>query len=163
VKVKMEIKKVKIEEIKYAPYNPRKISDEMLQKLEKSIKEFGYIEPLVVNKRTLHVVGGNQRLKVLKKLGIKEVQVVMVDLDDEHEKALNLALNKIQGEWDLPQLKELLQELEPNLELTGFDPKEFEALINQFTLPVDEPQFDEEIADDVKMVECPNCGFKFPI
>ena len=108
----MEIKNVLVKDIKYAPYNPRKISNEVLNKLKRSIEEFGYIEPIIVNKRTMYVVGGNQRLKVLRQLDIKEVQAVIVDLDDTHEKALNIALNKINGEWDLPLLKDLLLELD---------------------------------------------------
>jgi len=89
----------------------------------------------VVNKRTMHVVGGNQRLKVLRQLDIKEVQSVIVDLDDAHEKALNIALNKISGEWDLPLLKDLLLEIdtgEIDTEITGFDMAEIEELMNQF-------------------------------
>jgi ParB-like chromosome segregation protein Spo0J len=131
----MEIKNVLVKDIKYAPYNPRKISDEVLSKLKRSIEEFGYIEPIVVNKRTMHVVGGNQRLKVLRQLDIKEVQAVIVDLDDTHEKALNIALNKISGEWDLPLLKDLLLEIdtgEIDTEITGFNMEEIEELMNQF-------------------------------
>ena len=131
----MEIKNVLVKDIKYAPYNPRKISDEVLNRLKKSIEEFGYIEPIVVNKRTMHVVGGNQRLKVLRQLDIKEVQSVIVDLDDAHEKALNIALNKISGEWDLPILKDLLLEIdtgEIDTEITGFNMEEIEELMNQF-------------------------------
>ena len=140
----MEIKKVLVKDLKYAPYNPRKISDEMLNKLKQSIEEFGYVEPIVVNKRTRHVVGGNQRLKALNDLGIEEVEAVFVDLDDAREKALNIALNKITGEWDYPKLKDLLEELdtgEIDIELTGFDMVEIEDLMTQFHVP-------EEIIED---------------
>ena len=140
----MEIKKVLVKDLKYAPYNPRKISDEMLNKLKQSIEEFGYVEPIVVNKRTRHVVGGNQRLKALEDLGIEEVEAVFVDLDDAREKALNVALNKITGEWDYPKLKDLLEELdtgEIDIELTGFDMVEIEDLMTQFHVP-------EEIIED---------------
>lgn len=140
----MEIKKVLVKDLKYAPYNPRKISDEMLNKLKQSIEEFGYVEPIVVNKRTRHVVGGNQRLKALEDLGIEEVEAVFVDLDDAREKALNIALNKITGEWDYPKLKDLLEELdtgEIDIELTGFDMVEIEDLMTQFHVP-------EEIIED---------------
>jgi len=163
---KLEIKNVLVKDIKYAPYNPRKISDEVLNKLKRSIEEFGYIEPIVVNKRTMHVVGGNQRLKVLRQLNIKEVQAVIVDLDDVHERALNIALNKINGEWDLPLLKDLLLEIdtgEIDTEITGFDMSEIEELMNQFYIPEDEPEFDETIANNLKMAKCPQCGYEFPI
>jgi len=131
----LEIKKVKVKDIKYAPYNPRKISDEVLEKLKRSIQEFGYVEPIIVNKRTMNIVGGNQRLKALKDLGVEEVQAVIVDLDDTHEKSLNLALNKISGEWDYPKLKDLLEELdtgEIDIEITGFGMEELEQLMTEF-------------------------------
>lgn len=162
----MEIKNVLVKDIKYAPYNPRKISDEVLSKLKRSIEEFGYIEPIIINKRTMHVVGGNQRLKVLRQLDIKEVQAVIVDLDDTHEKALNIALNKISGEWDLPLLKDLLLEIdtgEIDIEITGFDMPEIEGLMTQFHIPEDEPEFNETIVNNVKMAKCPQCGHEFPI
>jgi DNA modification methylase len=145
----MEIKNVLVKDIKYAPYNPRKISDDVLSKLKRSIEEFGYIEPIVVNKRTMHVVGGNQRLKVLRQLGIEEVQAVIVDLDDTHEKALNIALNKINGEWDLPLLKDLLLEIdtgEIDTEITGFDMPEIEELMNQFHIEGEEDGFNVDEA-----------------
>ena len=108
MEVKVEIKKVLVKDLKYAPYNPRKISDDMFEKLKRSIEEFGYIEPIIVNKRNMQVVGGNQRLKALNDLGIEEVEAVMVDLDDMREKALNIALNRISGRWDYPKLKDVL-------------------------------------------------------
>lgn len=150
----MDFEILPVNKIKYAPYNPRKISKEMLAKLEKSIKDFGYVEPIVVNKRTMHVVGGNQRLKVLKQMGIKEVQAVIVDLDDTHEKALNLALNKISGEWDLPLLKDLLLELntgEIDTEITGFDMPEIEELMNQFHIEGEEDNFNvDEVVEEIE-------------
>ena len=150
----MEIKNVLVKDIKYAPYNPRKISDEVLSKLKRSIEEFGYIEPIVVNKRTMHVVGGNQRLKVLRQLGIEEVQAVIVDLDDTHEKALNIALNKINGEWDLPLLKDLLLEIdtgEIDTEITGFDMPEIEELMNQFHIKGEEDDFNvDQAVEEIK-------------
>ena len=150
----MEIKNVLVKDIKYAPYNPRKISDEVLAKLKRSIEEFGYIEPIIVNKRSMHVVGGNQRLKVLRQLDIKEVQSVIVDLDDTHEKALNIALNKINGEWDLPLLKDLLLEIdtgEIDIELTGFEMPEIEELMTQFHIEGEEDNFNvDEAVEEIK-------------
>jgi len=128
----VEIKKLKVKDLKYAPYNPRKINDEMLEKLKRSIREFGYIEPIIVNQRNMQVVGGNQRLKVLEDLGIEEVEAVIVDLDDAKEKILNISLNKINGEWDYPKLKDLLEELDTgtgDIELTGFNMEEIEQLM----------------------------------
>ncbi len=128
----MEIKKLKVKDLKYAPYNPHKMSDEMLEKLKRSIKEFGYVEPIIVNQRNMQVVGGNQRLKVLKDLGVEEAEAVIVDLDDAKEKTLNIALTKIIGEWDYPKLKDLFEELDTgtgDIELTGFNMEEIEQLM----------------------------------
>ena len=151
----MILEKIKVNSLKYAPYNPRKISDRVLNKLRRSIEEFGYVEPIIVNKRTMHVVGGNQRLKVLRQIGIKEVQAVIVDLDDTNEKALNIALNRINGEWDLPILKDLLLEIdtgEIDTEITGFDMHEIEELMTAY------PVWEEE---EKKKVICPKCGYEF--
>ena len=126
----MEIQTLQINEINPAIYNPRrdiKPSDPEYEKLKKSILEFDMVEPLVWNKRTGNLVGGHQRLKILKELGIESVEVSIVDLSEVKEKALNLALNKIQGEWDFPRLKDLLEELDTgefDMEITGFDFKE---------------------------------------
>lgn len=134
--------KKKIQELKPASYNPRKDlkpGDPEYEKLRRSIEEFGYVEPIVWNKTTGNVVGGHQRLKVLLDLGHTEIDCVVVELDLQREKALNLALNKISGEWDLSLLKDLLQELDTgdfDIELTGFDMDEIEELMLQ-TTPVD--------------------------
>ena len=99
----MNIEKIDVEKLKAAAYNPRKElkpGDAEYEKLKRSIKEFGYVEPVIWNKRTGNVIGGHQRLSVLKDIGETRIDCVVVDLDDKREKALNIALNKIQGEWD---------------------------------------------------------------
>ena len=144
----MKIEKMKVSDLKYAPYNPRKIDDKELAKLKRSISEFGYVEPIVWNQRTGFVVGGNQRLKALRELGIEEVDVVVVDLSDAKEKALNVALNKISGEWDFPKLKDLLTDIDTgdfDIELTGFDLDEIENLITFYKEP-EEDGFDTDTA-----------------
>ncbi len=122
----MNIKKVAIEEINPAKYNPRKDlkpGDDEYEKLKRSIMEFDLVEPLIMNKQGNVLVGGHQRLKILKELGHTETDVSIVDLPPEKEKALNIALNKISGEWDMPALKDLLEELDGaiDLDITGFD------------------------------------------
>jgi len=144
----MKIEKMKVSDLKYAPYNPRKIDDKELAKLKRSISEFGYVEPIVWNQRTGFVVGGNQRLKALRELEIEEVDVVVVDLDDAKEKALNVALNKISGEWDFPKLKDLLTDIDTgdfDIELTGFDLDEIADLIT-FDKEPEEDDFDADAA-----------------
>ena len=96
----MHIQTILINQINPAPYNPRedlKPGDPEYDKLKKSIDEFGYVEPLVWNKQTQTLVSGHQRFKILKEQGIKEVEVSVVNLSLDKEKALNLALNKIRG------------------------------------------------------------------
>jgi len=86
------------------------------------VDAFGVVEPLVWNRRTGHLVGGHQRLAVLRARGDTHADVSVVDLPPAREKALNLALNRIQGRWDEDRLAELLRELVelPEIELTGF-------------------------------------------
>jgi ParB-like chromosome segregation protein Spo0J len=160
----MEIKTIPITKINPAAYNPRKDlqpSDPEYKKLKKSLTEFDCIEPLVWNEKTGNLVGGHQRLKVLKEMGRKEVEVSVVDLDDKKEKALNLALNKISGEWDYPLLKDLLEELDTgdfDMEITGFDEKEIEGLMAGIQLNNGDGEMQ---VDDNKLCKCPKCGFEF--
>ncbi len=134
----MEIRKVSIEKLNPAAYNPRKDlkpGDSEYEKLKRSIEEFGYVEPVVWNKATGNVVGGHQRLKVLRDLGQTEIDCVVVELDEQREKALNLALNRIQGEWDETKLSALMAEFDAStfdVSVTGFDADEVDALLNKF-------------------------------
>ena len=137
----MEILSIPVKEINPAAYNPRKDlqpGDPEYEKLKKSILEFDMVEPLVWNRKTGNLVGGHQRLKILIELGIDKVDVSVVELSPVKEKALNIALNKIQGEWDFPKLKDLLEELDTgefDIEITGFDDAEIEDLVTQFHVP----------------------------
>lgn len=99
-----------------APYNPRQISPEALAGLRGSVERFGLVEPVVWNRRTGNVVGGHQRLKVLQAMGESETQVIVVDLPEAEEKALNVALNSpsIAGEFT-PEIHALLAEIEASL------------------------------------------------
>ena len=93
----MLIEKKKVTELIPADYNPRKDlkpGDPEYEKLKRSIEQFGYVEPVIWNQTTGRVVGGHQRLKVLIDMGITEVECVVVELSEEKEKALNVALNK---------------------------------------------------------------------
>ena len=84
----MKLEKIKIDKLIPAEYNPRidlKPGDKEYEKLRRSISEFGYVEPVIWNKRTGYVVGGHQRLKVLIDLGLTEVDCVIVDLDEIRE------------------------------------------------------------------------------
>ena len=130
----MIIEKMKTEKLLPADYNPRKDlkpGDAEYEKLKRSIEQFGYVEPVIWNKATGRVVGGHQRLKVLIDMGITEVECVVVDLPEAKEKALNIALNKISGEWDKNKLSLLIADLQGedfDVSLTGFDPAEIDDL-----------------------------------
>jgi DNA modification methylase len=128
----------KISELKPYPGNPRRMSKKMYEALKRSLKEYGVVDPLIVNKQN-EVIGGNQRLAALKELGVEEVPVVVVDLPKSKEKALNLALNKIQGDFDNRLLAEFITDILPiDLELTGFTDGEIYLL--QFNSKLDQPE-----------------------
>lgn len=136
----------KISEISPAKYNPRKISDEAMGRLTKSLAEFGNIQPITWNARTGNVVGGHQRLKVYQAMGKTEVEVWAVDLDEQKEKAANIALNKLAGEFDLPALKDILQDIdtgEIDLEITGFGMEEIAEMMEEAHPEVTEDEVPE--------------------
>lgn len=133
----MEWKVLPIGQLKPAAYNHRlqlKPGDKEYEKIKKSIREFGYVEPIIVN-YDMTVIGGYQRLTVLKNLGYEEVQCVVVHIEDEHKvKALNIALNKITGAWNEQLLADLivdLQSVDFNVDLTGFEAPEVEQLFSK--------------------------------
>jgi DNA modification methylase len=141
----VEIRRVPAHLLNPAAYNPRKDlqpGDPEYEKLGRSIERFGYVEPIVWNERTGNVVGGHQRLKWMLAEGEREFDVSVVNLSPSEEKALNIALNKISGDWDEERLAALLQELaEDNTideALTGFDPDEIDDIIAGIT--EEEPQ-----------------------
>ncbi len=121
-----------ISELKPAPYNPREISRHDLEALKRSIAEFGFVDPVVVNKDN-SIIGGHQRVEAAKALGIEKVPVVYIDVSEEQGKILNLALNRISGEWDKEKLKNLLSELSSlslDIGLTGFTSEEVSTLLD---------------------------------
>ena len=121
----MEIVKVDINELISPEYNPRQITDDEMEKLKNSINEFGYVVPIIVNKHNNHIVGGNQRCLALKQLGYTMIDVIYIDEPDiNKEKALNIRLNNLSGEWDTNKLQNILDDLklqEFDVSLTGFD------------------------------------------
>jgi DNA modification methylase len=142
----LDIQKIPVAKLNPAKYNPRKDlkpGDPEYEKLKKSIETFGYVEPVIWNKRTGNIVGGHQRLKILLEQGAAEVDCVVVDMDETQEKALNVALNKVSGDWDLPKLADLINELDEamfNIDLTGFDAAEIEDLFSKV--------HDKDVQDD---------------
>jgi prophage lambdaW4, DNA methylase len=146
----MEIKELPLKDLKPAVYNPRKKlkkGDKEYEKIKQSLLKFGYVDPIIVNE-DLTVIGGHQRLTVLKDLDYETAKCVIVDLPKEDEKALNIALNKITGQWDEALLADLLldlQESDFNLDLTGFEPPEIDDILsNVHDKELSEDEFDVE-------------------
>ena len=105
------VREINIVELNAAQYNPRIALEPGMpewEKLKASIEQFGNVEPVVWNQRTGNVVGGHQRLAVLKSMGYESVPCSVVDLDEKEEKLVNIALNKIKGQWDYKKLEEIL-------------------------------------------------------
>lgn len=131
----MEIIKKRIADMERAEYNPRvelMPGDDEYEKLKRNIDRFGVVVPVIWNKRTNRVVSGHQRLTVLMNEGVTETDVSVVDLDETAEKQLNIAMNKVTGEWDAaPE--------------TGFDLYEIEALENNVDALVDGDFLDSEL------------------
>ena len=129
----MKVQNVDPAKLVPAEYNPRNISAHQAEALKRSIDRWGFVEPIVANKRTGKIVGGHQRVDAALALAVQKVPVHWVDLDEDSEKALNIALNKISGEWDNDTLAALLADLEQNgqdLEDLGFDADELQELID---------------------------------
>jgi len=104
----------RVAELNPAVYNPRKITPEKFEALKESIKADGFLEPLVVQKEGLRIIGGHQRLKAVKEIAVEEgakcpdIPCIVLDVDDRSAKRLNIKLNKIQGEFEARLLGELL-------------------------------------------------------
>lgn len=153
MKQKLRTEKRKLADLRAADYNPRKAltpDDAEYQKIKRSIEEFGYVDPIIINDDGT-IIGGHQRTTVLMDLGYEEVDVVVVALNKQKEKALNIALNKITGEWDELKLKDLLLDLDLgdyDISLTGFEQNDLTELVDKLAV---EPEavddgFDEDEA-----------------
>ena len=131
----MDLRKIKIADLVPASYNPRKAlkpGDKEYEKIKRSIQEFGYCEPVIVNS-DMTIIGGHQRVTVLQDLGYDEIDCIVIEIDKTKERALNIALNKITGEWNKELLADLIADLQDSdfdVTFTGFDPPEIEQLMN---------------------------------
>ena len=153
----MDFDKININELKPADYNPRKMQDTELEKLNKNLNKFGLVDPIIINLKNMHIIGGHQRYKVLKQNNPNQTLNIIklggiawvfnetnINIEDEHqEKALNIALNRISGEFDENKLNELFIELQNNdfdVDLTGFNDYE--------VLDIDLNNIDMEVYED---------------
>lgn len=152
----LQIQHVAIDTLTAATYNPRKISDRQKEELAKSIKQFGLIDPIIVNnhpKRKGIVIGGHQRLAIAKELGFKTVPVVILNLPEAKERELNLRLNKNVGEWDMELLKNF--DIDTLLDV-GFDDQDMQDIWAD-TLSIEDDGFDVEKA--VEAIKKPKAKF----
>lgn len=143
----MKTSEIKISKLKLAEYNPRKMTDKDLNNLKKSLERWGFVQPIVVNK-DFTVIGGHQRIRAWKEMGNDTVPVMQISITKKEEKALNLALNRISGDWDTDKLFAVINDLrvEDELNFTGFDEKEVSQILDQFLE-------DEEEEDIEKLME----------
>lgn len=167
----------KLRDIRPAEYNPRialKPGDTQYDALQNSLERFGLVEPLVVNKTTGTLISGHQRLNVLIANGVEEAEVVVVEMDEIQEKLLNIAINKIEGDWDYKKLESLFQEISADdIQFTGFTAEEldnlFDGAVPDFgeetgseTSDAEEQEDDEEIADKAQTQKEFNIFLSFP-
>lgn len=162
----METKDIPITDLKLAVYNPREITEHDFEALKKSITEFGFVEPVVVNK-DMEIIGGHMRVKAAEALGMKQVPCVMVDLVPEKARLLNLALNRISGRWDVQKLGELIIDLSTkgvDLDLSGFEGWELEYYNLGPNNLTEDGDIREKELDPNLMIgksKCPKCGYEW--
>src|SRR5439155_7345368 len=144
-----QIVHVPIDDLHPDPKNPRKISSEELDRLTRSLREFGFLQPVIARHDDHIVVGGHQRLVAARRLGYKTVPVIFVDLSPEQSHLLNLALNRISGDWHEALLARLLADLQlaegVDLALSGFEDDEIKRLLRK--LEAEDKRFKPESFD----------------
>lgn len=193
----IEITTIKITDIVPARYNPRQITNEEYNKLSHSINQYGLVDPIIINLNNNHIIGGHQRYDILMEsymAGDKDYETLTLikngDIgwvfpdeklkvkDLNHEKSLNIMLNKVQGGWDLDKLQDLFNDLSIegiDLSLTGFDKEEIKNVfdgidVSNFGAELTDPLADETVEEDTsthsvneRYVECPECGHEFKL
>jgi len=149
----MKIELIRLDDYVDSPFNPRimfKEGDPAFDSLSKSVDEFDFLQPLIVNTRTMHIVAGHLRKRVLKSKGIDKAEAVIVDFDEVKEKAAVLGFNRISGAWDFERLADILSELSevPNFDVsvTGFDAPEISRLFDRYSENKGEDDFDFDAA-----------------
>jgi DNA modification methylase len=127
-----QLEQVPIDQLRPDPANPRRISDKQLEALTRSLNQFGFVQPVLARREDAVVIGGHQRLVAARRFGYREVPVIWLELSVEQSRLLNLALNRISGDWDEELLARLLADLaeeSSDLSLTGFEEDEVLKLL----------------------------------
>jgi ParB-like chromosome segregation protein Spo0J len=150
--MQMQTKRMLLRDIRPAAYNPRKRlepGEKEYEALKGSIERWGLVDPLVVNARTGNLISGHQRYYILTSLGETETEAVAVYLDERQEKLLNVAMNKVEGQWDYGKLETLLSEFETDeILFTGFSEGEIETLFGEEADDVVEEYEDADTGDE---------------
>lgn len=144
----MKIEQIDIDLLKPASYNPRHIDDDEMRSLKRSLKQFGFVDPAIIRKKDKMIIGGHQRIAAAKELGLETVPVIFMDVTANDAKLLNVALNKISGDWDDVKLANLLKELKYDSSvdelLTGFSEEELDTLL----WDLGQDDLDEELREE---------------
>ena len=145
-----------------ADYNPRTMPDSEMTNLMSSLREFGFVQPVVARKEDGLILGGHQRIEAIGRIAAKDgidlatvrIPIIWLEgIDDKRAKVLNLAMNRISGDWDYTKLAEVLSGLDEGLELTGFGQDEISSIIGLIlTDPItptgeSDEDVDESLAD----------------
>jgi len=171
IRTNLDVRMIPVSKINPAKYNPRirlRPGDPEYQAIQASLREFGYVDPLIWNERNGNLVGGHQRYGILVDDGAKEIACSVVDLNAAAERKLNIALNKDLGRWDHRKLAEVvawLQKDDPEVDLQpcGFTPLEADELVAEFLsppAPSGEPA-GREYGKGIGEVSCPKCKHEF--
>lgn len=151
----LKMRMVKLVDVKMNPNNPRSIGKEALDGLRSSLNRFGYVEPIVWNKATGHIIGGHQRYVLLVESGATEAVMVVANLSPEDELAATITLNnpEIEGRWndEAPDLLHQLEMSDGNL----FGSLRMDTLLDSLEKAV-KPELDYDTV-------CPCCGHRWKI
>lgn len=177
----MKIEEIRIDEISNHERNPKQHPDKQIRLLEESIKRFGWTNPVILSADNV-ILAGHARVKAAIAAGNDTVPCIRTKLTGAEADAYLIADNRLSdlAPYDRDILAELLSDLPKDLvDLTGFEPVQIESLLNgneiqeaerfvgncsglSSEIPVEEPEYDESIADGIEMVTCPHCGKEFP-
>lgn len=169
---------IEITSLNFFPGNPRRIEPVMMERLKNSIREFSGVvpgasggfrlpDPIIVNDVNKNIVGGNQRARALIELNqtkIHKNDISWVHIEDlQKEKALNIALNRITGDWDDEKLKEILMEMDNEfMNLSGFDDDDLADIVERLEAEALPESYSEKEIDELETKnECPKCGYKW--